>query len=441
MSISYNGSILSTSPFRNHVTFVDQDQFFWVMLVLYSMALYWVKQLLYFPHCMDRALNRKKWGPCVLCFHPYMLERSCHFISSILRNCWDTAMATAAEVAGRHGSLGGKVYMVTGCSNGIGLECAKALYAAGGTVVMACRSGSKSARAQEEILSLESGDRQKRLHLLDVDLGNWTSVEKCAQAFIGLNLPLDCLICNAGINGVPTWGLYTPGVETQFAVNVLGHYHLATLLDGKLRSTANSRLVIVSSETHRRVSEKGFDLERELPPREQNYKDLHAYAFSNLCRTLWARALATKVPYPVVSVHPGLSANTGMLQHMGFGAFVRQIWCVLRWEPKSFFTLQSLPQVAATQTWAAVEPVSQLAALSGAYLNGNAGKTLGVPDTPSELAQREELAEKVVEYAEQYFAARVERSWMFDHQCCHECLIKLRREVQPCKRQWWAFLR
>eukprot|EP00434_Breviolum_minutum_P038655 symbB.v1.2.034296.t1/scaffold4400.1/size40136/1 len=284
--------------------------------------------------------------------------------------------------------------ILNGCSNGIGLECAKALYAAGGTVVMACRSGSKSARAQEEILSLESGDRQKRLHLLDVDLGNWTSVEKCAQAFIGLNLPLDCLICNAGINGVPTWGLYTPGVETQFAVNFLGHYHLATLLDGKLRSTANSRLVIVSSETHRRVSEKGFDLERELPPREQNYKDLHAYAFSNLCRTLWARALATKVPYPVVSVHPGLSANTGMLQHMGFGAFVRQIWCVLRWEPKSFFTLQSLPQVAATQTWAAVEPVSQLAALSGAYLNGNAGKTLGVPDTPSELAQREELAEK-----------------------------------------------
>ena len=317
-------------------------------------------------------------------------------------------MATAAEVAGRQGNLGGKVYMVTGCSNGIGLECAKALYAAGGTVVMACRSGSKSARAQE-ILSLETGDLQKRLHLLDVDLGSWTSVEKCAQAFIDLNLPLDGLICNAGINGVPTWGLYTPGVETQFAVNFLGHYHLATLLDSKLRSTANSRLVILSSESHRRVIEKGFDLERELPPREENYNDLHAYAFSNLCRILWARALAKKVPYPVVSVHPGVSANTGMLQHMGFGAFLRQIWCVLRWEPKSFFALQSLPQVAATQTWAAVEP-AQLAALSGAYLNGNADKTLGVPDMPSDLAQREELAEKVVEYAEQYFAARGERS-------------------------------
>ena len=95
-----------------------------------------------------------------------------------------------------------------------------------------------------------------------------------------------------------------------------------------------------------------------------------------------------------------------MLQHMGWRAILRQIWLVLQWERKSFFALQSIPQVAATQTWAAVEPVSSLAKMTGSYLNGNAGYMLGAPDTPSALAQNDELAEKVLAYAENYFATK-----------------------------------
>eukprot|EP00438_Fugacium_kawagutii_P019147 Skav209215 [mRNA] locus=scaffold1751:89812:90705:- [translate_table: standard] len=295
--------------------------------------------------------------------------------------------------------------MVTGCSNGIGFECAKALYKTGATVVMACRAGSKGEQARAQILKEQNDNSTSQdLHLLDVDLGNPSSVEKCAEEFQKLNLQLDCLICNAGINGVPSWGLYTPGVETQFAVNFLGHFQLAALLDGKLRNTTNSRLVIVSSESHRRVLEDKFDIERELPPREENYRDLHAYAFSNLCRILWARALAKRVPYPVVSLHPGVCGGTGMLRHMGWLAILRQVWLVLQWERSSFLALQSISQAAAIQTWAAVEPASQLAAITGAYLNGNADKILGAPDTPSVLAQRDDLAEKVFTFAEHYFA-------------------------------------
>ena len=77
--------------------------------------------------------------------------------------------------------------MITGCSNGIGFECAKALYGAGATVVMACRSGTKSEQAKEEILKVHDASGQT-LHLLDVDLGNSTSVEKCAETFNSLNL-------------------------------------------------------------------------------------------------------------------------------------------------------------------------------------------------------------------------------------------------------------
>lgn len=75
-------------------------------------------------------------------------------------------------------------------------------------------------------------------------------------------------------------------------------------------------LVIVSSESHRRVRTCGFDFEKECPPPAERYDSLHAYAFSNLCRVLWARALAPTVPYPVVSLHPGVVTGTGMVQHM-----------------------------------------------------------------------------------------------------------------------------
>lgn len=49
----------------------------------------------------------------------------------------------------------------------------------------------------------------------------------------------------------------------------------------------------------------------------RSYNDLHAYAFSNLCRIWWAKALSKRVPYPVVCLHPGVAAGTAMLQHMG----------------------------------------------------------------------------------------------------------------------------
>ena len=53
-----------------------------------------------------------------------------------------------------------------------------------------------------------------------------------------------------------------------------------------------------------------------------------------------------------------------------------------------------------------MEPVSSLAKMTGSYLNGNADCTLGAPDTPSALAQKDDLAEKVLAYAGNYFATK-----------------------------------
>ena len=56
--------------------------------------------------------------------------------------------------------------------------------------------------------------------------------------------------------------------------------------------------------------EAELDLARELHPRAEGFDCHRAYAFSNLARVLWARALSRVVPYPVVSLHPACSGGT-----------------------------------------------------------------------------------------------------------------------------------
>lgn len=311
------------------------------------------------------------------------------------------ALRTAAQLAIHYGSLQGKVFLVTGASNGIGEECARSLAAAGGTVVMACRAGAKAQSAADKVRARAPG---AAVHLIDCDLGSPKSVRACAKAFLDLGLPLHALVNNAGINGAAKWAQHTPGIETQLAVNFLGHFLLHQLLHTTLEATPGARVVNVSSESHRRISAKGFNLKNELPPPEAAYDSLRAYAFSNLCRILWSRELARRVPYPVICLHPGVVGGTGMLQHMGVCTTLRQVWLAVWWELRPSNTLQDLAGGARTQTWCAVAPVTDLARLNGKYLSGNPDQVFCEPVETSPLGARDDLAKEVYAFAEGFFA-------------------------------------
>lgn len=322
--------------------------------------------------------------------------------------------ATVVRSRGEH--LKGKVYVITGASNGIGLECAKALASGGATIVLACRMGQKAVEAMEEVQAVSTRPIGQSVHLLPVDLGDRASVKECAKSFLNLNMPLHALINNAGCNGVPDWGQLTPGIESQFAVNLCGHYLLTELLHNKLAATDGSRVVVLASEAHRRITRW-----EALPPAKETYDPLRAYAFSNLCRILWTRAKAAELrakgsPYPIVCLHPGVAGGTGMMQHMTARLVLRQLWLVVQHELGGVLRGQSVEQIAACQTYAAIAPVADLAEISGGYLNGNDNPrvartacewddlkaTLGKPATPTALAQSDELAAEVVACARHY---------------------------------------
>ena len=323
--------------------------------------------------------------------------------------------SAAAVVASRGASLVSEVYLITGSSNGIGLECAKALAGGGATVVMACRPGSKAQAAKAQVEAAAAP--QAKCFLLSLVLGEKQSIKDCAAAFLDLNLPLHGLINNAGCNGFLSWAQQTPGIETQFAVNFLGHWLLTELLHDKLAATAGARVINLASDAHTRIT----SWER-VPPPQETYDPLRAYAFSNLCRILWTRDKANCLarggaPYPIVCLHPGVAGGTGMLQHMSLWQMLRQIILVLRWELPGALKLQTVEQIAACQTFLAIAPVAQVQAHSGAYFNGNRAvataapptwdhltSTIGTPVPPTRLAQDDGHAAEVVAFATRYFS-------------------------------------
>jgi len=136
-------------------------------------------------------------------------------------------------------SLVDKVFIVTGGNAGIGLELVKILYSKGGTVYIASRSPTKVASAIEDIKALHptSTGYLKPLHL---DLGDLSTIPKCAETFLAQESRLDILFNNAGISRQPAGTVSAQGHEIHMATNCIGPFLLTKLLLPILLQTAKS---------------------------------------------------------------------------------------------------------------------------------------------------------------------------------------------------------
>jgi len=141
-------------------------------------------------------------------------------------------------------SMSGKVFLVTGTSAGIGKATAIGLAKTNATIIAAMRDSQKSRAALAEIK--EKSGKNDSVVFMPVDLSSQGSIRKFADEVNGRFARLDVLLNNAGVTQMKR-SVTVDGIETTFAVNVLAPFLLTNLLLNKLKSSAPSRIVNVSS--------------------------------------------------------------------------------------------------------------------------------------------------------------------------------------------------
>ncbi|KAJ8398457.1 hypothetical protein AAFF_G00427120 [Aldrovandia affinis] len=216
----------------------------------------------------------------------------------------------AGGVCRSRACLDGKTVLITGANTGIGKETAKDMARRGARVVMACRDLTRGEKAAGDIRQSTGNGSVVVRHL---DLASLYSVRQFAKEYIAIEERLDILINNAGVMMCPKW-LTEDGYEMQLAVNHLGHFLLTNLLLPKLKLSAPSRVVNVSSIAHRGGKIHFDDLCFDKMP----YSSLVSYRQSKLANVLFSRELARRLKGTGVtsySLHPGV-IRTELSRHV-----------------------------------------------------------------------------------------------------------------------------
>ena len=201
-------------------------------------------------------------------------------------------------------SAAGKVVIITGASSGIGFEASAKIAAMGSRVVMVARDVRRGEAAREAIRKRSGSDA---VDLLKCDVSSMAQVRALADQFRERYDRLDVLVNNAG-SVKRRRETTVDGFEWTFAANYLGHFLLTNLLLDRLRASAPSRIVNVSSEAHRRAT---LDFEN-LHYEKDGYSIPSAYGRSKLAQVVFTVELARRLSGSAVTVnalHPGAVAT------------------------------------------------------------------------------------------------------------------------------------
>jgi NAD(P)-dependent dehydrogenase (short-subunit alcohol dehydrogenase family) len=174
-----------------------------------------------------------------------------------------------------------KVILLTGATDGIGLETARRLAAEGHhKLLVHGRSASKLQKLQAEL--------GPEVETYLCDLSNLRDISKFVDQIKAKHDTLDVLINNAGVFKVPERSRTTAeGLDVRFAVNTVAPYYLTKKLWDLLGGASSSRVVNVSS-----AAKAPVDLSALKGKSEFGDNDYAAYSQSKLAVTLWTKHLA-----------------------------------------------------------------------------------------------------------------------------------------------------
>ncbi|MDJ1184046.1 SDR family NAD(P)-dependent oxidoreductase [Roseofilum casamattae] len=198
-----------------------------------------------------------------------------------------------------------KTILITGSTDGIGLETAKMLVSQGHEVLLHGRSPSKLENT-ETLLSALPGDG--RVESYEADLSRMADVESLLKAVSAKHDRLDVLINNAGVFKISN-PMTEDGLDARFVVNAIAPYLLTQRLLPLM--SASGRVVNVSSAAQSPVNLDALTGRTRLP------EDFAAYAQSKLALTMWSRhlALSLKADGPaIIAVNPGSMLGSKMVK-------------------------------------------------------------------------------------------------------------------------------
>jgi NAD(P)-dependent dehydrogenase (short-subunit alcohol dehydrogenase family) len=200
----------------------------------------------------------------------------------------------------------GKVCLITGGTSGIGWVTASRLAQFGASVILV---GRNRRRGRLAVSRLRDEHGIRTVEFIQTDLSSLQEVRDLVEEFHNRYDRLDILVNNAGTT-LLTRRMSPDGYEMTLAVNHLSHFLLTNLLLDTLKSSAPSRVIHVSSGSHRRAGIQFDDLQSA-----KRYWIMDAYGQSKLANVLFAYELARRVEGTGITsnaVHPGfVSTNMG----------------------------------------------------------------------------------------------------------------------------------
>jgi len=188
-----------------------------------------------------------------------------------------------------------KTIIITGSTDGIGLETAKTLAEQGHHLLIHGRNSNKLAKV-ESLLSDLTGS--ENIESFVADLAHFSGVEALASSVIAKHKKIDVLINNAGVYHVPQITTQD-NLDTRFVVNTLSPYLLTQRLLPLF--TPSGRIINLSS-----AAQSPVDLNALIRSNEE-IADSQIYAQSKLALTMWslymANLLKDKGP-AIIAINP-----------------------------------------------------------------------------------------------------------------------------------------
>lgn len=206
-----------------------------------------------------------------------------------------------------------KTIVITGATDGIGLETAKRLAADGHTLLIHGRNTGKLAAVAETLKALPGAGT---VETLAANLDDLSGVEALASAVVEGGRKIDVLINNAGVLKAPDTTTRS-GVDIRFMVNTIAPYHLTQRVLAVMNP--GGRVVNVASAAQDRVNLDALSGPSSL-------SDMEAYSQSKLAIIQWtyhsgsnpsAQTKGSDAPM-FVSVNPGSLLASKMVKE-GFG--------------------------------------------------------------------------------------------------------------------------